>query len=409
MTAALIQVLLVEDNPGDARLIQRMLTQIRGVDFVVQHAERLTTGLTYLAAGNVDLVLLDLGLPDSQGLETFTKVRDQAPALPIIVMSGLDDEELAVEGVHRGAEDYLVKGQVDAHWLGRAIRYAVGRKRAKAELQLAYQNLKSLNDRLQSELDVARQVQRSLLPPPRPDWPDLAVFCYSFPTKDVGGNFYTYRAIDERRFAVAIGNISGNGMPAALLMAVFLALFQSVVGQGLAPSTLLVYLGNVIAPYLETNEQNCTLLYLEITPPLLLPRGGKAKGLVRAANAGYVPPLIKHIDGSVEWLKVTGPTLGASLVGELGYAEVTLKISSGDLIILTSDGVRKAVNAAGQFFGLHRLKQTVHDGPTKDAEKMLEHLKKELAKFVGEVAFSDDVTILVLQESRQKTPFKRAE
>jgi DNA-binding NarL/FixJ family response regulator len=118
-----IKVLLVEDNPGDSRLIREMLAEARGVTFDLEYADRLQVGLEYLGERKIEAVLLDLGLPDSQGLETLSKTYAQAPEVPIVVLTGLNDELLGVEAVNRGAQDYLVKGQVDPNLLVRAIRF----------------------------------------------------------------------------------------------------------------------------------------------------------------------------------------------------------------------------------------------------------------------------------------------
>ena len=132
--AETISVLLIEDNPGDARIIQEMLLDVQHAAFRVERVDRLASGLSRLHIGNTfDVVLTDLGLPDSQGWETFARVRDRAPDLPIIVLTGLDDEAVAVKAIGEGAQDYLVKGQVEDYLLPRSIRYAIGRKRAEAE------------------------------------------------------------------------------------------------------------------------------------------------------------------------------------------------------------------------------------------------------------------------------------
>jgi GAF domain-containing protein len=131
-----IRILLIEDNPGDARLLQEMLVEAKGLSFELEQREQLSTGLEWLAEGNPDVILLDLSLPDSQGFDTVTQVLAQAPQAPIIVLSGLDDEDLAVSAVRVGAQDYLVKGQVSSDLLARAIHYAIERKRA--EVKQAY-------------------------------------------------------------------------------------------------------------------------------------------------------------------------------------------------------------------------------------------------------------------------------
>jgi phosphoserine phosphatase RsbU/P len=129
-----IKVLLIEDVPKFARLMREMLQATAAVRFDVEWADSLAQGLERLAQGNVDVVLLDLSLADCKGLDSFEKARSLAPHLPIIVLSSLDDETVAVRAVHEGAQDYLVKGQIDAHLLVRSIRYAIERKRAEVAL-----------------------------------------------------------------------------------------------------------------------------------------------------------------------------------------------------------------------------------------------------------------------------------
>jgi signal transduction histidine kinase len=132
-----LHVLLIEDSPGDARLISTLLEHASplGLAVSLQHVESLSAGVERLRAGGVDLILLDLGLPESRGLETVQRLRTHAPHLPtLIVMSGLDDEEVAVQALQAGAQDYLVKGRVDTPMMVRAMRYAIGRHQAEEAL-----------------------------------------------------------------------------------------------------------------------------------------------------------------------------------------------------------------------------------------------------------------------------------
>jgi PAS domain S-box-containing protein/putative nucleotidyltransferase with HDIG domain len=139
-----INVLLIEDNPRDAKLIQEMLAEEGGTRFKLECVDRLSSGLERLVANNIGLVLLDLGLPDSQGFETFAKAYGEAPRVPIVVLSGVADENLAIRTVQKGAQDYLVKGDLDSYTLLRAIRYAIERKRAEDSLReqtLIFENI----------------------------------------------------------------------------------------------------------------------------------------------------------------------------------------------------------------------------------------------------------------------------
>ncbi len=139
-----VSVLLVEDNPADGLLVRTMLNQGPGERFQFTTAETLTEALEALDEAEFDIVLLDLSLPDSHGLDTFSVICSRSPTTPIIVMSGLDDERVAMSAVHAGAQDYLVKGQVDEMLLHRAVRYAIERKtveQALRESEAFYQSL----------------------------------------------------------------------------------------------------------------------------------------------------------------------------------------------------------------------------------------------------------------------------
>ncbi len=137
-------VLLIEDNPADARLIREMLRDTEDSVFGIEIADTLRSGLARLAVGNVAVVLLDLNLPDSQGLDTFMRAHAQAPDVPIVLLSGLGDELMAMHAVGSGAQDYLIKDRVDGVLLVRTMRYAIERKRTEVELRRAWQYARSL-------------------------------------------------------------------------------------------------------------------------------------------------------------------------------------------------------------------------------------------------------------------------
>lgn len=127
------RVLLVEDNDADARYVRKLLRETSDQGFQFDHVECLQDALQFLSRTAIDVVLLDLTLPDSHGFATFATVHQRSPQLPIVVVSGWDEESLAVEAVKKGAQDYLVKDQLSAHLLVRALRYAIERKNLELE------------------------------------------------------------------------------------------------------------------------------------------------------------------------------------------------------------------------------------------------------------------------------------
>ncbi len=143
-----IEVLLVEDDDGCALLLQEQLRFFKYGSYRFRRADCLAAALCELTEGGIDLVILDLGLPDSRGLETLVRLREGASNVPIVVMTGLDDEELAIQTVQHGAQDYIVKGQMDGASLARAIRYAIERFRAQQALAEEHDLLRSLIDNI---------------------------------------------------------------------------------------------------------------------------------------------------------------------------------------------------------------------------------------------------------------------
>ena len=136
-----IKILLVEDNSADARLLHETLKDITKNKFELTHIQSLSEAIVQLAEHNFDAILLDLFLPDSQGLETVERILSAAPALPIIVLTGLKDESTGIQAVRKGAQDYLIKGQTNSDLLIRAINYSTERKRVEEELRKARDEL----------------------------------------------------------------------------------------------------------------------------------------------------------------------------------------------------------------------------------------------------------------------------
>lgn len=146
-------ILLLEDNPGDARLIRELFRDIQRRSFDIVTAESFQQAHERLKERRVDLALVDLSLPDSQGLDTFRKLAEGYPSLPQVLLTGLNDQETAIRAVREGAQDYLLKDQVDGHVLIRAIDYAIERKRIQVELEAANTRLRKSTEDLHSILN----------------------------------------------------------------------------------------------------------------------------------------------------------------------------------------------------------------------------------------------------------------
>lgn len=160
-----IKVLLIEDNLGDARILCELLQQYHGTPFELVHVERLSDALISIDEKSCGVILLDLTLPDADGLDTISRLRRHAERVPIVVLTGLDDEDVAVEAIEQGAQDYLIKGQVDGPLLARALRYAIQRHRVEESLRERNRELlilRKISETVLSSLDLQSILDRIL-------------------------------------------------------------------------------------------------------------------------------------------------------------------------------------------------------------------------------------------------------
>lgn len=164
-----LQVLLVEDNSGDARLLREMFSKEKTGSLELTHVLHLSEALNLLAKGGFDVVLLDMGLPDEHGLDTVRRARAAAPTVPLIVLTGLDDEALAAEAMQEGAQDYLIKGEIENRALPRALRHSIERQRMQlasdrihAEVQARTHELNEANAQLRAEIVARDAAEREL-------------------------------------------------------------------------------------------------------------------------------------------------------------------------------------------------------------------------------------------------------
>ncbi len=383
------KILIVDDEPVNLQVLTNQLTL---QDYSVIPAMNGPEALEMIESGLMpDLVLLDVMMPGMSGYEVSKKLRKKYSLfeLPILILTAKNQTDDLVIGFESGANDYLTKPVGQGALLARVKTQLTLKEAVKAhELLLT----------LHQELNIARQIQRSFLPPHRPLWEDLDVICYSAPAEEVGGDFYFHHAFDgahQGRFALAVGDTTGKGVPAAMLMAGSIASVQAVVTERLTPGTLLTKLDRTISPYTQLISQNCALCYVEISSPAANDEGDTV--IMRVANAGCIPPVIRKADGSVSWVDVKGLPLGMGLGADFGYEEPTINLNSGDMIILTSDGLVEAMTTDNELFGFERFEQTIRSGPSDNAEAMLDHLRDTITNFIGQAKIHDDLTIMIVK------------
>jgi sigma-B regulation protein RsbU (phosphoserine phosphatase) len=398
-------ILIVDDMPANLSVLTSMLNQ-RG--YLVRPAISGPVALKAAQKSLPDLILLDIMMPGMDGYEVCEQLKEnpQTREIPVIFISALSDILDKVRAFNVGGVDYITKpfqaeevlARVQTHLALRATQQQLQsevaeRQVAEVSLHQTLKELQILYGRIQDELTLAREIQYSLLPPAFPNWPDLKIACYTMPAREIGGDFYTYYTLhldeEKRRYAFAVGDVSGKGVSAALLMVASLAQFDASISLQFTPAERLAYLDRVISPYTQPRRQNCALCYVELA------LGEQAK--VHIVNAGCIPPYIKRKTGEVENSELGGFALGQGLGAKRGYQQLTLPIAQGDLILLVSDGAVEAHNSQKEMFGFDRLLAEVQRGPNTSVEAMLDHLKRAIFTFTEGAEQNDDLTIVVVQ------------
>ena len=400
-----IKVLLIEDNPGDARLIELMLGEAGGELFEIESVDRLATGLHRLRQNGIAVILLDLSLPDSRGLATFSQLHAAAPGLPIIVLSGLNDTTVAVQAVHEGAQDFLIKGQVDGQLLARAMRYAIERKRLTEQLGRYAEELRSKNAQLEADFNMAREIQEIFLPhqyPTFPQWvaPEESALRFShryLPAAAVGGDFFDIFAITGTTAGLFICDVMGHGMRAALVTAIMRGLVEELMPVAADAGKFVTEINRSLHAILRRTHEPflATAFYLV---------ADIAVGELRFASAGHPSPFrVRRDVGIVDLLRDYDPRHGPALglFEKPIYPTCRAPFAENDLLLLFTDGLYEADNRQQEEFGLERLGASVHKNLKLPTEQMLDAILEDVQRFSTTRDFEDDVCLVAMSRHAQ--------
>ena len=315
------RVLLVEDDEGDAFLVRELLLDA-GADIELHRARSLAEAYPQLSA-DFDCVLLDLGLPDAQGMQALRTVLEAAPTIAVLVLTGLADEHRGTEAVAAGAQDYLVKGTIDGQLLTRAIRYAVERKRADESMRQLYE----------SEARAAEnaRLERGLLPQPLVSGLGVDVVARYRPGRHqslLGGDFYDVVECEDGALFALIGDVAGHGPDEAALGVCLRIAWRTLVLANVDPETILSSMDAVLVSERGSEEVFATVSMVRVS---------KDRNTARFWLAGHPLPVI--LDGVITPVpdEAAGPALG--IVEHGSWLGLDLPLRDQNRLMLFTDGL----------------------------------------------------------------------
>jgi serine phosphatase RsbU (regulator of sigma subunit) len=328
-------LLLIEDDPGDALLVSELIRD--GAPGLHRSWVRsLAEASAVLAVETPACILLDLNLPDAQGLQALAKIRERTDA-PVVVMTGLDEQRTGLAAVTAGAQDYLVKGRVDAELFGRSVRYAIERK--QAERAAVALHASQMRDRENARLE------RGLLPTPllRPDDPVEVTTRYR-PSRNalLGGDFYDVVADDTGVIHAVVGDVSGHGPDAAATGVALRLAWRTLVFSGITGVSQLRLLERILLAERGDRRIFATASCLAMDP---------GSGRVQILRAGHPDPMLFSPTGT-RWLGAAGgPALGF-VPGRAEWPVTDVTLPPGNALMVFTDGLFEGrVNAAGDRLG----------------------------------------------------------
>ena len=376
------KILVVDDEPDlQPLMLQRMRRDIRRGRYEFLFASDGIEAIEVLnRVDDIDMIITDINMPRMDGLSLLQHIPEINPNTRSIVVSAYGDMNNIRTAMNRGAFDFVTK-PIDFNDLRVTIERTVLNLHEWREAVSSRDKLTAL----QSELGVANQIQQSILPTSFPRALGYQVYGSMEPARDIGGDFFDVIRLEDDCVGLAIADVSGKGVPAALFMMASRTVMKGSAISVRAPGDAL---GMVNSMLVEDNEAQLfvTVLYAVYDPET---------GMFTYASGGHDAPLLVRPDGSSELLPLTGGIV-LGIIPELEYDENIIAVSPGDTLFCYTDGITEAMNPDDEQFGMERMQQAFAETPPRDAQHAVQIMVDAVTAFAGEAIQSDDLTCLAL-------------
>ncbi|NCS88763.1 MAG: hypothetical protein AUK34_02290 [Ignavibacteria bacterium CG2_30_36_16] len=380
-------ILVVDDEPDLQVLIrQKFRNKIKSKEYEFQFAKNGEEALEKLLGDvSIALILTDINMPVMDGLTLLTKIGDlNNRLLRSIIVSAYGDMENIRTAMNRGAFDFITK-PIDLNDLAITIEKSLKEIEEYKLVLSAHNKLIALKQ----ELDIATTIQTSILPktfPPFPDRLEFDIYAKMIPAKEVGGDLYDFFLIDKNRLGIVIGDVSGKGIAAALLMAVCKTLMKSTALKGLPTDTVLYDVNNVI------HKESPSNMFVTIFYGILDLRNG----MFEYSNGGHNLPILISSGGKTKMLEnVGGVILGA--MGETEYESNRIKLCSNEMLFFYTDGITEAFNKSEEEFDEKQLLKIVENKNEYSAQNLVEFVIQSVKSFSDGTEQTDDITCLAIK------------
>ena len=385
MPKATKKILVVDDEPDlEPLVLQRMRRQIRRGEYEFIFARDGVEALEMLVEDKeIDMVVSDINMPRMDGLTLLQQIQEVTPDIRAIIISAYGDMENIRTAMNRGAFDFVTK-PLDFQDLRLTIQRTLQHLEEWREALQSRDKLVAL----QNELDVANNIQQSVLPAAFPESDAYEIYGSMQPARNVGGDFFDVQILRDGKIGLAIADVSDKGMPAALFMMSSRMLLKGAGQRFETPGEALVEVNNLL------DAENEAAMFVTLFYAIYNPRNHK----FTYANGGHNEPIIVHPDGSTTVIDPTGGT-ALGIIPGIDYDEDSVELQPGDTVILYTDGITEAFNSEAELFGMDRLREVFRDKQPVNAEETSAMVFDAVNEFAGDEPQSDDQACLVFKRT----------